>query len=128
MSEVETLAVRRPLRLRHNAGNIKLRYLTRLPTVRRNHPEICRFKQSAVRKKRDIFPVRREDRILIFERTVSDLFRLAALFRNQIDMIPSGVLQNGGQGLAIGRPGSAANRPSASTIDRGSVKRGGFTD
>src|ERR1700733_7811320 len=128
MIEVDALAVRRPLRLRDDARYIKLRDLTCLPTVRRNNPEVRRFEQPAVRKERDVFPVRREDGIFIFDRSVSDLFRLATLVRNKIHMVPFWVLENGGQGLAIGRPDSATNGPSASPIDRSGVKRGGFTD
>jgi hypothetical protein len=65
---------------------------------------------------------------MFFERTIGDLLWLAAFCGEQIDMAPAGVLQNGGQGLAIRRPDGATNRPSASAIDRGGVKSGGFAD
>ena len=73
-----------------------MRNLTRLAPVRRNDPEIRRFEEPTVGDERNALPVRREDGVLIFERSIRNLFWLAAFCGEQIDMTPPGVLKNCG--------------------------------
>ncbi len=118
MMEVEKSAVRRPLGLGTYTGGVELSHKMRLTAVCRHDPYVGAFEQSAAGEEGKVFSIGRKDRIGIVERAIGDLFGIAARCRDQIDVIPAGVLQGRSPVLCrrgTTRPPRMAHPPPRST-------------
>src|SRR5580658_21830 len=123
MVEIDAFGVRRPLRVGDYAGGVELCYLSGFAAVRRDGEEVVGFEQSAVGDKKNALAVGREDGISVFEGAVRDLFGFTPFGRQQIEVVPAGVLQDGYEFLSVGRPLRSADGPSTAAIHWRGVER-----
>jgi hypothetical protein len=88
----------------------------RFSTTDRNDPKVRSLQKAAARYEGDALAIRREARRLVDEGAIRKLFRRAAGDGQKVDVVPTGVLKDGSESCAVGRPFHIADRPAAAAI------------